>query len=87
MLYRLRLSNAGLRLQKKRAKEAEHHLEIGMEACRQDRDEAQWVLGEARTAPNERRQRFLDLVTTNASGPLSWTGIWDWPADENPYAM
>ena len=88
-LYRLRLSNAGPMLQRMHAMELQPRIKLMTAACVNDSEEILWVLDQARTALNERRQRFLDLVAQNreANGPINWAAIWDWSGEdpgENP---
>ena len=84
--YRLRLSKTGLMLQRMHAMELQLRIEYMKAAYAHDFEEIIWVLEQARTAPNWRRQRFLDLVAQNreANGPIDWAYLWDWTRDENP---
>ena len=83
-LYRLRLSNTGLMLQRMHVMQLQLRIKLMTAACVNDSEEILWVLDQARTALNERRQRFLDLVAQNreANSPIHWAAIWDWSGED-----
>ena len=85
LLYRVRLNSAGLRLERTSRAHLKDQLQLERDVWNAEFRDIRWILEELRTAPDERRQRFLDLVAQNIDldEPFTWVDVWYW--SEYPY--
>ena len=78
----------GLKLAKEREKTLQTEVEYIMTENAETHRELLDVLNQMRTAPNEHRQRFLNLLFANDNVVelINVTGLWRWATDDNFFA-